>query len=191
MSWQVIIHQLLLHGKHRHLSVNIPFLLLILFPVALWAQPHAPATSEPGLTEDPRLVEIRRLADTLSAVNAIHAEYVGFDGIQSAQYQNFETLTALACPTELLGLMQHDNAVVRGYAFWGLARQQFPKLDSVLLAHARDESLVREMQGGMISSVPLIDFMQWVVDPALMDEESRKLEQDVFERVSELRFSDR
>ncbi len=167
------------------------FLLLLLFPIGIWAQPHVPAAGEPDGFEDPRLAEINRLADSLAAVNAIHGEYVGFDGINSAQYQNFETLTALACPEELLGLMQHENAVVRGYAFWGLARQQYPKLDSVLLAHARDESLVREMQGGMLSSVPLIDFMQWVVDPALMDGESRKLEREVFERVSELRFSDR
>lgn len=180
-----------MHRKIRHLRIIARFLLLFIFPAGIWAQPHVSAAGEPDGPKDPRLIEINRLADSLASVNAIHGEYVGFDGNDSPQYRNFETLTELACPEELLGLMQHENATVRGYAFWGLARQQYPKLDSVLLAHARDESLVREMQGGMISTVPLIDFMQWVVDPALMDDESRKLEPEVFERVSELRFSDR
>ena len=81
--------------------------------------------------------------------------------------------------------------MVRAYAFWALARQQYEELEQVLLEHARDEALVREVQGGMVTQVPLIDFMQWVVDPELLDTESKKLDTDVFRQVSEIRFSDR
>ncbi len=148
--------------------------------------PQQADTVENGIPE-----HILHLADTLAAVNQIHGPYVGFDGETTEQYKNFVKLSELACPDELLLLTSHDNAVVRGYAFWALARQQYTDLDKVLLNHARDETLVREVQGGMITRVPLIEFMQWVVDPDMFEEDSKKLDDGVFQRVSELRFSDR
>ena len=57
------------------------------------------------------------------------------------------------------------------------------------MAHAHDESLVVEIQGGVINQIPLIDFMLWVVDPDILDEESLKLDHKTFQKVTDLRFS--
>ncbi|MDG1571033.1 hypothetical protein OZ410_01795 [Robiginitalea sp. M366] len=131
------------------------------------------------------------LADSLAKVNRVHGPYVGFNGETTNQYRNFLQLTETASEGQLLELCNHDNAVVRAYAFWGLARNQFTRLDSLLLAHARDEAPVSEVQGGVITRIPLVDFMQWVVDPNMMDTRSKKLDPAVIRRLAELRFADR
>lgn len=162
------------------------FLLACLFPVLGLSQTSPrdyPSLSEP---ETPHV-----LADSLAVVNELHGPYVGFSGTVTGQYKNFVKLVGIAGPEELLELMGHPNAVVRGYAFWALAREQYELLDSVLLAHARDEVPVRVMQGGMVSELPLVDFMQWVVNPDLLDGDCKKLDTEVIDRVAELRFSDR
>lgn len=177
-------------------------LALLCLPLPGLAQPSVSAGTTPGVvavkteeTGDLTKVEIPEhiaaIADSLAVVNEIHGSYVGFSGETTRQYENFIRLSQLACPDELLLLTSHKNAVVRAYAFWALARQQYEELEQVLLEHARDEALVREVQGGMVTQVPLIDFMQWVVDPELLDTESKKLDTDVFRQVSEIRFSDR
>lgn len=168
------------------------FFAFLALPILAMGQPTQGAIkSDPDPAASVIPEHILQLVDSLSAVNQIHGPYVGFDGETTSQYQNFKKLSELACTDELLELTNHDNAVVRGYAFWALARQQYEGLDSVLLAHAHDEDPVREIQGGIINSVPLIDFMQWVVDPEMLDEDSRKLEPEIFQRVSQLRFADR
>jgi hypothetical protein len=133
---------------------------------------------------------IQVLVDTIASVNQIHGVYVGFSGEITAQYRHFETLTRLSDCGDLLNLCNDENPVVRGYAFWGLARKQYPNLDSVLLSHARDEAIIYEIQGGVISQLPLIDFMQWVVDPDILDVESKKLGHETMRRVAKLRFSE-
>lgn len=155
--------------------------LLILIPLNAWAQEAEGASGG----------AIPSLADSLAAVNQVHGPYVGFSGEATDQYQNFLLLCEQATEAELLELCEHENAVVRAYAFWALARQQYDHLDSVLLAHSRDETLITEIQGGVMTRVPLIDFMQWVVSPDMMDAQSKKLDAKVLERVAELRFSNR
>lgn len=157
-----------------------------LLPTLLFAQPSAQEYNEAQPADS-----LRILADSLAAVNELHGPYVGFSGTVTAQYQNFLELVERGDAEGLLGLTQHPNAVVRGYAFWGLAREQYGALDSVLLAHARDEAPVRLMQGGMVTELPLVDFMQWVVNPDLLDGDCKKLDSEVINRVAELRFSDR
>lgn len=130
------------------------------------------------------------LADSLAFTNQIHGPYVGFSGERTDQYRRFETLTERLDCGELLKLCSHKNAVVRGYAFWGLARKHYSGLDSLLLAHAHDESPVIEIQGGVMNQIPLIEFMLWVVNPDMMDAESLKLDADTFRQVTELRFSE-
>lgn len=160
-------------------------LLACLFPALGFSQPSVTADPNPAPVDS---VEI--LADSLAAVNELHGPYVGFTGTVTGQYKNFVALVGIAGPEELLELMGHPNAVVRGYAFWALAREQYDSLDSVLLAHARDEVPVRVMQGGMVTELPLVDFMQWVVNPDLLDGDCKKLDTEVIDRVAELRFSD-
>ena len=161
-------------------------LLISLLPTLLLAQPSVAGYPDPMPADS-----VQVLTDSLAGVNELHGPYVGFSGAVSGQYRNFGKLVELTCPEELLELMGHPNAVVRGYAFWGLARDQYENLDSVLLAHARDEAPVRVLQGGMVSELPLIDFLQWVVNPQLLDGDCKKLDARVIDRVAELRFSDR
>lgn len=161
-------------------------MLACLLPSLLLAQPSA--GDYQGIQP---MDSVYRLADSLAAVNALHGPYVGFSGEVTGQYRNFVALVDTANAEDLLELMQHPNAVVRGYAFWGLAREQYGALDSVLLAHARDEAPVRVLQGGMVTELPLVDFLQWVVNPRLLDGDCKKLDESVIEKVVELRFSDR
>jgi len=161
-------------------------LLACLFPALGFSQPSVGEHPFSASAETPE-----RLADSLAAVNELHGPYVGFSGTVTGQYKNFVTLVEVAGPDELLGLMGHPNAVVRGYAFWALAREQYEKLDSVLMAHARDEVPVRVIQGGIVSELPLVDFLQWVVNPDMLDGDCKKLDTEVIERVAELRFSER
>lgn len=130
-----------------------------------------------------------RLTDSLAYTNQIHGPYVGFSGKRTTQYKRFEKLMELSDCPDLLEFCNHPSAVVRGYAFWGLARKQYPGLDSVLIAHAQDETPVVEIQGGVMNQIPLVRFMLWVVDPDMMDAESRKLDPAVFQKITELRFS--
>ena len=161
-------------------------LLAFLFPALVFSQASAGENPDPA----PRGT-LEMLAGSLAGVNELHGPYVGFSGTVTEQYKNFGKLVEKADPEELLDLMEHPNAVVRGYAFWALARDQYELLDSVLLAHARDEAPVRLMQGGMVTELPLVDFMQWVVNPDLLDGDCKKLDNEVIDRVAELRFSDR
>lgn len=161
-------------------------LLVLLFPTLVFSQTMAWEHPAPS---SPETLEI--LVDSLALVNELHGPYVGFSGIVTGQYQNFVKLVETAGPGELITLMGHTSAVVRGYAFWALAREQYERLDSVLLAHARDEVPVRVMQGGMVTELPLVDFMQWVVNPDMMDGDCKKLDARVIDKVAELRFSDR
>ena len=156
------------------------FLLFFFLPCIILGQQAT--DGNPSLT--------RLLADSLAVTNQIHGPYVGFSGERTAQYWRFETLTELADCGELLELSNHPNAVVRGYAFWGLARKHYSDLDSLLMVHAHDETPVIEIQGGVMNQIPLIEFMLWVVNPDMMDSESLKLDRDTFRQVTELRFTE-
>ena len=157
-----------------------------LLPALGFSQPAAGKGPNPSPPDS-----LQVLTDSLAQVNELHGPYVGFSGAITAQYKNFGKLVEAATPEDLLQLMDHSNAVVRGYAFWGLAREQYDKLDSVLLAHARDEVPVRAIQGGMVTALPLVDFMQWVVNPDMLDGDCKKLDDSVIDRVAELRFPER
>lgn len=161
-------------------------LLTFLFPILVFSQPSVRENPDPAQPET-----LEMLAGSLAGVNELHGPYVGFSGTVTEQYKNFGKLVEKAGPEELLNLMEHPNAVVRGYAFWALAREHYEQLDSVLLAHARDEAPVRVMQGGMVAELPLVDFMQWVVNPDMLDGDCKKLDTSVIEKVVELRFTDR
>ena len=161
-------------------------LLACLFPALGFSQPAVGEYPNPSPAQS-----LENLVDSLAEVNELHGPYVGFSGEVTGQYKNFGQLAEEAGEAKLLELMGHANAVVRGYAFWALARGQYEKLDSVLLAHARDEVPVRVMQGGMVTELPLVDFMQWVVNPDMLDGDCKKLDASIIDRVVELRFSDR
>lgn len=178
---------------------SFAFLLAFAVPGQLWAQPAAPGSATIGMGEvgeakstlEALPLELQVLTDSIAEVNQIHGPYIGFDDVQPEQYLRFERLVERADCQELLACTSHENATVRAYAFWGLARKQYPDLEKVLLDHAKDEEYVSEIQGGVLTQIPLIEFMQWVVDPDMLDgDESKKLDPAVHRKVAELRFSE-
>lgn len=135
-------------------------------------------------------LKISSLIDSIATVDQVHSAFVGFEGKKTEQYMRFERLIETADCQELLACTQYPNATVRAYAFWALARRQYAGLDSVLLAHARDEDLISEIQGGVINRIPVIEFMQWIVRPDMMDGSGTKLDPEVLQRVARLRFAE-
>ncbi|SFR33300.1 hypothetical protein SAMN04490243_0649 [Robiginitalea myxolifaciens] len=177
----------------------LALLLALTVPGQVWAQPAAPGFATTGVgqadeaksTQEALPIELQVLTDSIAEVNQIHGPYIGFDNTQPEQYLRFVRLVERADCQELLACTSHDNATVRAYAFWGLARKQYPDLEKVLLDHAKDEEYVSEIQGGVLTQIPLIEFMQWVVDPDMLDgDESKKLDPAVHRKVAELRFSE-
>lgn len=132
---------------------------------------------------------IQTIADALAIWNELHGTYVVSDKNKPKPYKVFQELLKTKDTLGILQLMQHQNAVVRGYAFWALAKLQYANLDSILIAHARDEERIRYLQGMVVSEVPLVDFMFWVVHPEILDRDSKKLSDSVIEKVQAIRYS--
>lgn len=131
---------------------------------------------------------IQSLVDSIVYYGEIHGPYVAGVTSKSKSHKLFQKLTRNFQIEELLPLSSHCNPTVRGYAFWALSRVHYKQLDSVLIAHARDEEMVRVIQGRIISELPVIDFMQWVVHPDLLDADSKKLPEKVIDSVAKVRF---
>ena len=193
------LNQHLLLKNCSSLWACLAFFLALTLPAPVWAQPAAPGSVTTGISEvaevksalDALPIELQVLTDSIAEINQIHGPYVGFDDSHPEQYLRFERLVERADCQELLACTSHENATVRAYAFWGLARKQYPDLEKVLLDHAKDEEYVSEIQGGVLNQIPLIEFMQWVVDPDMLDgNESKKLDPSVHRKVAELRFSE-
>lgn len=132
---------------------------------------------------------IKSVVDSLAFYNEIHGLYVAGITSKSKSYKLFQKLSTSFELDYLLQLSTHCNPTIRGYVFWALSRSHYGGLDSVLLAHAKDEQRVRVIQGRTIAEVPVIDFMQWVVHPDLLDADSKKLPKTVIDSVSKIRFS--
>lgn len=115
--------------------------------------------------------------------NEVHNAAVGVAGEKTLQYRRFEGLVKKATLNELLELAEHPNPAVRVYAFWGLAKREFEKLETVLMAHAADEQLVYHIQGCLGGDIKVIDFMLLVVATDMIDLECKKLDQAAFNRL--------
>lgn len=141
-----------------------------------------------GMEPRPAVNEVKIITDSLVFYNEVHGPFV--DGLfrNKRPYRLFSKLGMEASETELLNLMKHSNAVVRSYAFWALSRVHYEKLDSVLLAHAQDDAIIRVIQGRVVSEVTVIDFMQWVVNPDMLDDTSKKLPNTVLDSLNAIRY---
>ena len=118
------------------------FLSLFGFPLFLPAQ-------SPKSTYDPKKISkpILQIAKDIAKENEVHNAAISVAGEKTLQYRRFEALVKKANFNELLELVEHPNPAVRVYAFWGLAKREFEKLEAVLMAHAADEQLVYHIQG--------------------------------------------
>lgn len=156
------------------------FLSLLGFPLFL------PAQSLKS-TYDPQKISklILQIAKDMAKENEVHNAAISVAGEKTLQYRRFEALVKKATLNELLELVEHPNPAVRVYAFWGLAKREFEKLEAVLMAHAADEQLVYHIQGCLGGDIKVIDFMLLVVTPEMIDWECKKLDQAAFNRLHE------
>lgn len=132
---------------------------------------------------------IKSIADSIASRNELHAAYVAFPKSTNGPYELFQQLSKSQDTLGILGLIEHRNAVVRGYAFWALAKLHYSKLDKLLIAHAKDEERIRYIQGRVLTELPLSEFMLWVVNPEIMDRNSKKLPGSVIKKMQALRYS--
>ncbi|MEO1513590.1 MAG: hypothetical protein AAFV95_01215 [Bacteroidota bacterium] len=151
----------------------------------LFGQPPQPVYKKDGIRKS-----VRKLVREMGQQNELYSEAVGYAGKKERPYKRFEALLKKATTEELLLLLSHPKAAVRGYAFWGLAKRHHPELESIFVAHARDEQMVFTHMGCTVAEIPLIEFMRWVVMPNMLDVDCKKLEKAVFQKVRDIRFPD-
>ena len=156
------------------------FLSLIVLPQLLPAQ-------SPKSTYAPQKISksILQIAKDMAKENEVHNAAISVAGEKTLQYRRFEGLVKKATLNELLELVEHPNPAVRVYAFWALAKREFEKLEAVLMAHAADDQLVYHIQGCLGGDIKVIDFMQKVVTPEMIDWECKKLNAAALDRLQE------
>ena len=156
------------------------FLSLIVLPLLLPAQ-------SPKSTYAPQKISksILQIAKDMAKENEVHNAAISVAGEKTLQYRRFEGLVKKATLNELLELVEHPNPAVRVYAFWALAKREFEKLEAVLMAHAADDQLVYHIQGCLGGDIKVIDFMQKVVTPEMIDWECKKLNAAALDRLQE------
>lgn len=166
--------------------MNKTFIHLFLSFIVL--PPLLPAQS-PTSTYDPQKISkpIRKIVKDIAEKNEIHGDAVSIVAAKTPQYLRFVELYIKASSEELLELVEHPNPAVRGYAFWGLAKQHYEKLEVIIMSHAADEQLVYQIEGCKGSEIPVIDFMCWVVTPEMIDWDCKKLDIAALDRLQERR----
>jgi hypothetical protein len=91
---------------------------------------------------------IDALVETLGKAESLDDEAIGIAGTKSETFKTYELLRDRATREELLKLLEHDGAIVRGYAFRALAdRQEAVDWLALLKARARDMAKVPTFRG--------------------------------------------
>lgn len=157
--------------------------------IALSSLPIFLSGQSPKSTYDPQKISkpIRKIVKDIAEKNEIHGDAVSIVAAKTPQYLRFVELHIKASSEELLELVEHPNPAVRGYAFWGLAKQHYEKLEAIIMSHAADEQLVYQIEGCKGSEIPVIDFMCWVVTPQMIDWGCKKLDIAALDRLQERR----
>ena len=124
--------------------------LLVLF--ALLNGLLATAQSEPLNAELTQIVE--KIANT----NELLSQAIGYGGTPTEQYERFRVLKQKASIKQLKALTDHENPVVRCYAFWGLSDRQADGLFEILKDRIDDNAEVSRTFGCVGSKVSVVDF---------------------------------
>ncbi|AEE51973.1 hypothetical protein [Haliscomenobacter hydrossis] len=157
--------------------------------IPLFALPILLSGQSPTFTYDPQRISktVRQIAKDIAKENEIHGDAVWVVAAKTPQYRRFEGLYTKASLEELIELVEHPNPAVRGYAFWGLAKRHYEKLEAIFISHAADEQLVYQIEGCKGAKIPVIDFMRWVVTPEMIDWDCKKLDAAALNRLEERR----
>lgn len=95
--------------------------------------------------------EIKKLAQKIEKYNELESEHVGYAGVTTDQYRNFEKLRDKATYDELLQLLKYKNSVVKGYSSWSLADKKYPKLVDIFAEFLRTGETVTTQHGCIVS----------------------------------------
>ena len=95
--------------------------------------------------------EIKKLAQKIEKYNELESDHVGYAGVTTDQYRNFEKLRDKATYDELLQLIEYKNSVVKGYSSWALADKKYPKLVDIFTEFLRTGESATTQHGCIVS----------------------------------------
>jgi hypothetical protein len=99
----------------------------------------------------------------------IENAFIGIAGQPSEQFEVFKRLCNTATESELIELTKHTEPIIRGYSFWGLAKINSVKLESILREHVSDTANIITMSGCLVGTKKVNTFMLDVVTPKVLD----------------------
>ena len=84
------------------------------------------------------ILSAAQIIDVIADFKELHGPYIGIIGARSWKYAVFELLLEKASITELEEMINSQNPVARGYAFWGLTEKGSPNLFRIMCEHLDD-----------------------------------------------------
>jgi len=97
--------------------------------------------------------------------NMLTSRHVGYGGETPRQWRRYEYLRANAPDSFLVQLTDHENAVVRAYAFKELVARKNDSIFSILMTHLRDTAVVRILAGCTGYTLTVADYYYRMVTP--------------------------
>ncbi len=89
---------------------------------------------------------VRIIADK----NEVHTSAVGFVGEKTAVYKAYEYLLEIGTLSDLVKLTKHSSPAVRVYAYKGLVKKHYKKLDEIKNMLLKDQTEVRYFSGCLL-----------------------------------------
>lgn len=103
--------------------------------------------------------EIEKIVEAISKGEQVEGSRLGIAGSRSTQYPRFEKLKENATEEELLSLLQHKSAVVKGYTVWALAEKKYHDLESIFKTFLQTKETVQTQSGCIVSH----DLLAWIL----------------------------
>jgi len=107
--------------------------------------------------------EIKDLAQRIQDRQLLDSEYTGKGGDTSDRYYNYLQLSSKANTDELVQLLQHRAAVVKGYASWALLDKKYPKLGDIFTKFLENGETVLTQSGCTLSQDELASVLYYRV----------------------------
>ncbi len=119
--------------------------------------------------------KVKILVDSIAYENVLMSSAIGFAAIKPDQYKRFEKLKEIVTVSELQKLTNHQNGVVRCYAFWDLASKDSTSIYKIVVDHLEDNEIVKTQFGCIGGAEGVGDFFLNVVTPNRVDNSVYKL----------------
>jgi hypothetical protein len=130
--------------------------------------------------------KVQRIVKDIAKENVLMSSAVGYAGTKPKQYERFEDLKEIATVSELIELTNHDNAVVRCYAFWDLIYKDSTHIYDIVKRHLNDNEFVSTQFGCIGSGEKVGDFYLSLVSPPYYDDKSYQLSDSQLNEINEI-----